>query len=217
MTLPITFSPPGDSYLPAAEDALRDGLLLMFKADNLTRKRYSFDDEDPAKGVRIFAGPWAATEGPPQSRKLILPQLLVTGAFASTGWTYATGNAGEKKIKIVITDLVPQDSSYHEMDVTTPEITAEAVFARIERVIMFGTLWAEGQGSQSAKVVHPYRTPVLGSGLYDPAQIVYLNGLAPDLRRSVSLVGEIAVAYNLEAIYTVDVQDRDDMTEAGFE
>ena len=189
----------------------------MYMADDLTRREYSYDPANPAKGVRIFAGPFAATEGGPKEKKLVLPQLLVTGAFASGRWSYNTGNSGEKRILVVTTRIVAQDSSYNRIDVDEPEITPETHFAQLERVLMCGTLYIESQTSNAAKVVDPYRSPILNNGRYDPDQVKFLNALAPELTRQVSLIGEIGVAYSLIAAYIVDVRNREIMTEGGFE
>ena len=216
MALPITFSPSGTEYLPSPEDALRTGVMLMFLADDVTRKDLSFDATDPAKGVRIYAGQWPAGEGPPKSWKMILPQLHISSPFGQTRWSYATSNSGEKRIVIAVTLYEPQDSSKIDTDPAAPEITPEMKFARFERVLMCGTLYQEGQTSNAAKVVDPYRSGKLVNGQYDPAAIKFLNALAPDITRQVSIIGELAVAYSLIAVYTVDVSNREVMTEAGF-
>lgn len=214
MAFPVTFSPPGTVYVPSPEDALRTGVLMMFKADDLTRKTYAFDADNPAKGVRIYAGQEAATTGKKGERTLITPQLLITSNFGSTKWTYATANAGEKEITIIVSHIEALDTSYIDADPAAPEVTPETRVARFEKVLMYGTLVSDGQDSQAARVVDPYRSAVLENGTYDPAAIKYLNTLAPALARQFA-VGQFAVAYSLIAVYTVDVSNRNNPTEAG--
>lgn len=189
--------------------------MLMYKADDVTRRDMSYDPADPAKGVRIFAGPWAATEGPSKDRRIILPQLLVTSSFSAGRFTYATSRGGEKRIVIVVSLLEPPDTETLVLNVDSFKATAESKFARFERVLMCGTLVRPGMVTNNARVVNPWRSPLLDDGTYDLDQIEYLNSLAPELARKVDLVGEIAVAYSTIATYTVKVLDREVMTEAG--
>lgn len=222
MALPITFSPPGDGYVPAAEDALRTGVMMLFLADNVTRKTYSYDDNDASKGVRIFAGGEFATTGTKGNRTLVLPQLLVTSAFGSGRFAYSIGGGGEKETVIVVSHLESIDTSYIDTDPAAPDITPESRFARFEAILMNGTLYEEGQESQDAVIIDPYASGTLPSGLYDPSAIVRLNGLAPEFRRTQTIIanraGEsIAVSFSLFATYKVEVKNRLLMTEAGFQ
>lgn len=222
MALPITFSPPGDTYAPAAEDALRTGVMMLFLADNVTRKAYSYDEADSSKGVRIYAGGEAQTTGAKGNRTLVLPQLLVSSAFASGRFTYSIGSGGEKETVIIITHFESIDTSYIDTDPSAPEITPESRFARFEAILMHGTLYEAEQESQDAVIVDPYRSGKLDSGLYDPSAIVRLNGLAPEFRRAQQIVTNavgqsIAVSFSLFATYKMDIKNRLFMTEAGFE
>lgn len=223
MTVPVTFSPPlppGGVIAPAVEDALRDGVMLMYEADDLTRKEYSYDPANPAKGVRISAGPYPIAEGPQGNRKLVLPQLLITADFRTSRWVYFTANGGEKRVNIMVTRIEAYDSDSLTLDLAEVEITANAHAAQLERVLQCGTLYQEDQETQHAKVVDPYRSPLLGSGLYDPDSVVFLNELAPELSRQINFVSDgtklIGVAYSLIASYTVQVKNREVMTEGGF-
>lgn len=196
---------------------MRRGVALMFRADSVTSKDLSYDPDNPAKGVRIFEGLFPATETPePDKRKLVLPQLLVSNVFASTRWTYGTQKTGEKRISITISLLVAINTSYHDIDAATWEATAEARFSRFERVLQLGTLIRPDMLTNRARVADPFRSPLLVGGTYDPASIRYLNNLAPDMTRTLSMIPNIAVAYSLRADYTVDVSNREEPAEGGF-
>lgn len=214
--LPVTFSPPGTEYVPSAEDSLRDGIWLMFRADDVTRKDMSFDDADEAKGVRIYAGPEAATLGEGDTRRIVLPQMIITDAFASNRWTYMVGEGGEKEIVVAISLLESRDSSYYDTDVVAFQARANAKFRRFEIVLQHGTIVDPDQTRFSAAVIDPYNSgELLENGRYNPETVSYLNRLAPQISRQVSLLGADAVAYTMFARYVVDVRNRNTM-EAGY-
>ncbi len=231
MPIPITFSPPGETFTPSIEDALRDGVLLVVRSDNVLRKAFSYDDDDPTKGVRIFGG---VAHVDPRDGRIVVPQLIGTVAIPSNSFRFSTSKAGEKSITIALTLLESPDTGYLDFDSAAPQLTPETKLARMESSILRGTLYIDGQTSNRGKIVDPYRTPILQSGLYDPARVRFLNELAPDIRRSspvplrrktpdpneeflpVDPVKDIAVAYGLLVTYTVTVNDREDMSTGGF-
>lgn len=221
MPTPVTFSPPGTAYVPSAADALRYGVWLMMKADDVIRKDLSYDATNPAKGVRIFSGREIQTiEDGAAGRKLVLPQLLVTSVFASNRFTYGTAKSGERKVVVALTYLEAPDSSYYGMDVDTFRATAEAKMARFELVLQHGTITKPGMVTNKAMIVDPYLSPLREDGTYDPDGIVYLNKLAPEPityeSRFVEQNGEpVAVAYSLIAPYSVNVSNRESTTARG--
>jgi hypothetical protein len=214
--IPKTFSPPGTEFVPSAEDALRTGVFLMFRADDLTRADYAYDADDESKGLRMGVGRFLATEGPKESRRIVLPQLLIASAFGSTRWSYNTGRSGQRLVTVVASHLEARDTSDLEMDTAAPELTPEARFARFETILMYGTIIADDRESRAGRVVDPYLSPLLEDGTYDRAQIRYLNNLLPDITRRMDVVGDIAVAYSLIAVYTIDVADRESPINRGF-
>lgn len=230
MTIPVTFSAPGDGYEPSAEDCLRDGVWLMLYADNVNRKGYSFNEADASAGVRIVSGV-AHTET--NTGKLVVPQQIVTVAVPSNRFNFATGGAGEKSISIAIAHLERPETGYLDIDVDTPAMTPEQRLARTEEILMRGTLYAADITSAKGRVIDPYYTPKLGDGTYDPEQLLILNDRPPEITRMAPLpvrlrsprneneifidpLKDIGVAYSLVATYIVDLASRENMRRGGF-
>ena len=228
MAVPVTFSPPGTAYEPSIEDALRDGVVLMLRADDITRKAMSFDDEDPDKGVRIFAG-FAHTAK--QDGRIVVPQIVVTTAVGSGRLTYTPSRGATKLVSLLVVLFEGPESDYIDVNATTPQITPEAKIGRIVEVLMMGTLFKSDQERRTGKVVDMYLSPLLEDGTYDQASIRYLNELLPAIeprdpqpvsRRTRKGSGDedsardIAVLYSLKATYTVAIEDRENMRRGGF-
>ena len=231
MTVPKTFSAPGDEYAPSIEDSLRDGVWLMLLADDLTRKTYSYDPANADAGVRILAG---AGDVEPESKALVVPQLIVNVGIANNRLELGTTGDGEKQITIIITLLEKVDRSYLRPDVSAPPVTAETKLARIEQTLMLGTLYRAGILTERGRVVDPYNSPLLPDGTYDPATVRILNTRPPAISRQrpfgvrrkppdseddlfrVDPQKDIAVAYGVFATYTVTLADREDMTTGGY-
>jgi hypothetical protein len=235
VAIPQTFSAPGDAYEPSVEDCLRDGVWLMLLADDLIRKSHSFDPENAVAGVRILAG---AGNVEPGMNRLTVPQIIVNVGIGSNRFELGTTGDAEKTITIVILMLEKPDTSYLRPDVDAPPLTAETKLARLEEVLMRGTLYRLDEDEnlivdERGRVIDPYYSPLEEDGTYTPASVVFLNTGPPSITRQrpfgvrrkppdteddlfrVDPQKDIAVAYGVFATYTVTLNDRKNLRRGG--
>jgi hypothetical protein len=235
VAIPKTFSAPGEAYEPSIADAVRYAVWLMLVADNVNRRAYMYDENDEARGVRIFQ---TQPEFDISTGRVTTPQQVVGNAISQASWKYATNNAGEIRITIGVAHIGAADSDFLSNDVNAPSITPETRLARVHEILMRGTLWREDQIEEDAKrsrLVDPYRSPLDGEGLYEEGSITFLSTMAPDIRYSAKQtypnprerlqseadiykldpIRDFAVSYGLFATYTVDVRNRANQRHGG--
>jgi hypothetical protein len=226
--LPVTFSAPGDSYFPSVEDCLRDGVYLMLRADDVNRRAYSFDADDPAMGVRISS----EVERVDNNHRLLLPQQIVAVGFNSIRFQLELTNTGTQRITINIGFYEASNSEFLDVDLETPPVTVLSKMARVKEILFRGTLYKLGMESNNGRVVDPYNSPLNEDGTYDETKIRELNRLLPEVvyapPRAIALrkptseedwldpVRDLGVLYSLSATYVIDMQDRENMTLGGF-
>jgi hypothetical protein len=240
MPTPRTFSQGSETLEPSIEDALRDGIWIMLRADDGNRKTYSFDDDEPAAGIRIYSG---VAHVDPSEGRIIIPQQIVTVAVASNRLAFETTGDASKRVTIAIAHLERPETGYLEVDVDAPAITPEARLARTEEILMRGTLFIEDMATNNGRVIDPYRSPIYDEdtaatpddvGLYIPEEVRYLNELLPEVVRAQPLpirlraartqaealnidpVTDLAVVYSLLATYTISIGDRENLRLGGF-
>lgn len=227
--LPVTFSAPGDSYEPTVADCLRDGVYLMLYADNLNRKTYSYDDDDPSKGVRINS----EVEQTDEDARLVVPQQIVAVAFGGTRFTLHTSSGGSLRITISIGFIEANDSASLDVDILSPPATVLAKMGRVEEILRKGTLHVAGMTTNNGRVVDPYNSPLNEDGTYDVSQIRELNRNLPEIQYAaprairrippteeetwLDPVRDIGVLYALTATYEIDMSDRENMRIGGFQ
>jgi hypothetical protein len=174
--LPITFSPPGDGYVPSPADRLRDGIWLMLRADNVNRAEYSADPEDEDRddergNVHIFSDV-EGREGDQVKNFIIVPQQLVVVAPSRLQFQYETARAGKFAVTISIIFYEAPDTAFLTIDPENPPLTVHAKHERVRRILMRGTLYADPESlsidhpySSNGQVVDPYGTPLTEEGL----------------------------------------------------
>jgi hypothetical protein len=236
--IPKTFSAPADEtfpalngYAPTIEDSTRYAVWLMMYADDVNRKSYSFDDDDPAKGVRIRQN---RADADPVTGQLVLPQQLIGVRFDASRFTYETGMSGEETVEIACMHLEAVDSSWLDTDVDNPPLTLEARCGRWREILMRGTIFEEAQlQKETYALVDPFYSPLDENGFYDTSQMVTLTTKPPAVRptaRSVfparpvkseaelwklDPVKDFAVAYGVLATFQIPVRDRRNMRRGG--
>lgn len=238
MAIPKTFSAPPDvtfptlgGFAPTVEDCVRAAVWLMLYSDDVNRNAYSYEDNNPAAGVRIRQG---RADHDPATGAIILPQQLVLVAVASGTWRYSTSKAGTKRVTIGVMHMEAIDTSYVEVDVDAPSLTPEARLGRVEEILMRGTLYDEAEDSRDAKLIDPYYSPRNEDGTYDMSGAVFLSTKAPDIRPSARRVfpnrhvrtenellaldprSDFAVTFGLFATYDIDIANRENMRRGGY-
>jgi hypothetical protein len=238
VTIPKTFSAPSDAtfpalngYAPSVEDCLRYAVWLMFYADDLNRKTYSYDDADPAKGVRIVQqDPMTESE----DGVLTFPQQIIAVAVPNTKTKLQTGGAATQTITIAVLHLDKVRVDWLETDITAPMLTPEARMARWKEILMRGTLVDESYlTAESSVVVDPYYTPRNEDGTYDATQLKLLCARPPDITPaakrtfparpvsseqewwSLDPVRDFALSFGVFATYSVDLSNRGNMRRGG--
>lgn len=237
MPIPKTFSAPADEtfpalngYAPSIEDCARYAVWLMMYADDVNRKSYSFDDDDPAKGVRIRQN---RADMDPVTGALVLPQQLIGVRFDGSRFAFETGMGGEETVEIACMHIEAVDSSWLDTDVDHPPLTLETRCARWREILMRGTIFEEEQSEETYALVDPYYSGRNEDGSFDTSQLVTLTTKPPEVRptaRSVfpakkvtseaelwklDPVKDFAVAYGVRAIFQIPVRDRRNMRRGG--
>ena len=193
-------------------------------ADNANRKAYSFDDDDPDKGVRISS----EIEQTDEDGRLQVPQQVVVVGFGSVRGEPRVSLQSSRRVTINIGLFEANDSAALEVDLVAPSITVLAKLRRVEEILMRGTLYESGMETNRGVVVDPYRSELNEDGTYNTAAMVTMNVLLPDVVRAppraiartktgeldlpVDPVRDIAVLYGVSATYTVEIPDRDAIT-----
>jgi hypothetical protein len=230
--IPKTLSAPSDltfahlnGFAVSYEDSVRYAVWLMFRADDVNRHDYSYDDNDESKGVRIYQD---EAEGDPEEGRIDLPQMVIGTATSRTTWRDATGSAGHKSITIAIARLEAVSTARLDSDIAVPPLTVEARLARWEEILRRGNLVTEDQVLYPERhlLIDPYYSPRNPDGTFDQASLVVLSTKPPKVvpsgrrkfpnRRvrseaeawSLHPVEGFAVAYGLFATWEIEVADR---------
>lgn len=209
----------------------------MLRADDANRKIYSYDDDDPSKGVRIVSR--IAHTDNTNDQRIVVPQQIVSVAIGRGDFKFLTAGAGEELVYIAITHLEAISTDYIDVDVEgtiakwaadAKLITPESKCSRTAEILMRGTLYQAGQATNNGRVVDPYNSPLLADGTYDPNNVKligtgppkfsYLSPRIEPLRRpprneseffALDPIRDLAVRYDVIAAYSVDIRDRGHM------
>lgn len=231
--IPKTFSATSaeDTYAPSIEDTVRDAVWLMLYSDEVNRRAYSYDDDNPDAGVRIFAG---LAHIDPSDGRIVVPQQIVSVATSQGQWSYEPNSSGVKRVAIAIGHLESPDTKWLTVDVDAPQFTPETRVAHTAEIIMRGTLYAEGRTSEAGRIVDPYLSPLNEDETYDLDQIRLLSNKAPEIKQVAPVpvrrrpaknsddlfiadpVRDVAILYSLVVVYTVDVTNRENMRAGGY-
>jgi len=223
MPIPVTFSAAITTEEPSPEDSLRYAVALMLAADDVNRKRFSYDREDATKGVRILQ---SNPEVDALQKRIVAPQQVVMTALPNERWEPSTGGSGELNAFITVMVIRAPDTSYVPEDVSAPPITPEMELNRIKRILNRGTIYKADQPVTPYLIIDPYRTPRNEDGTYDEGALVSLTNQTPRIQVNAAQsfpfkyeatlkelleftpVRDFAVAYSLTAGWLIEVKDR---------
>lgn len=230
MPIPVTFSAPaGATYDIVVDVCLRDGVWLLMFADTLHKNYYAYDPAHLDRGVRINVGqPYGTDEG------YDLPQMVINVAVDTGSTDLLTTNDAERLVHVVINHFELPEAEMLQPDPATPPKAVENLLARTEELLMRGTLYRPGQTTNAGVVIDPYHSPLEGDGTYVLDAAVKLNNNVPRVRRlrpypiprraprtkeekdGIWQPGDIAIIYGVDAAYTIDVPDREKLSQGGY-
>ena len=202
--IPLTFSPSADddAYAPCAEDALLAGVWLMMRADNINRKKYSYDPDNADAASRIVMDRAAIDEsGGGHRGRLIVPQMVVGLVNSANRFDFEI-QGGVKTITVAIIHLEVAATEYADagnvdFDPSAFKETASTVQAHVEELLMRGTVYSPDMDEDRmvGRVIDPFYSPVYTDmtapapeleGAYVQGSFCELNRSAPKLSRTLS-------------------------------